>query len=93
MVRWQSNGCAVAFFGWCVVVRAGIKAPVTSYVCVCSLYKCVQVSIDGTCYFSTTDQQVRKIGFMNTLGTKSTYSYVDIDNASASPENRQADLL
>jgi len=26
---------------------------------------------------------------MNTLGTKSTYSYVDVDNASASPENRQ----
>jgi len=25
------------FFGWCVVVRAGIKAPVTSYVC--SLYQ------------------------------------------------------
>ncbi len=26
---------------------------------------------------------------MNTLGTKSTYSYMDVDNASASPENRQ----
>ena len=25
------------FFGWCVVVCAGIKAPVTSYVC--SLYQ------------------------------------------------------
>ena len=55
--------------------------------------KCLQVSIDGICFrvvdFSTTDQQVQKIGFVNTLGTKSTYSYVDVDNLSASPENRQ----
>ena len=40
--------------------------------------------------FSTTDRQVRKIGFMNTLGTKSTYSYVDVDNASASPKNQNS---
>ena len=67
---------------------------VTSYVC--SLYQ-VHTSFNwqnlfGTCFrvvdFSTTHLQVRKIGFLNTLGTKSTYSYVDVDNASASPKNR-----
>ena len=65
---------------------------VMSYVC--SSYGRVS---PGTCFrvanFLTTHRQVRKMGNMDTLVTKPTNSYVDIDNSDASPKFGNADAL